>query len=86
MRGVVLDLLRAHRVSPKLLRNKRLNLFAIRTHFVLSVRKSAEPQNRVLHQTHQTIIKDIISMSFIMVETRGVEPLSKMDQNKSLRV
>ena len=25
-------------------------------------------------------------MSFIMVETRGVEPLSKMDKNKSLRV
>ncbi|MBP3491449.1 type II secretion system protein, partial [bacterium] len=39
----VLDLLHAHRVSPKLLRNKRLNLFAIRTRFTPSVRKSALP-------------------------------------------
>ena len=40
----VLDLLHAHRVSHKLLRNNMLNLFAIRTHFVPSVRKSALPQ------------------------------------------
>ena len=39
----VLDLLHAHRVSHKLLRNNMLNLFAIRTRFAPSVRKSALP-------------------------------------------
>ena len=40
----VLDLLHAHRVSHKLLRNNMLNLFAIRTRYALSVRKFALPQ------------------------------------------
>ena len=40
----VLYLLHAHRVSHKLLCNNMLNLFAIRTHYVPSVRKSALPQ------------------------------------------
>ena len=39
----VLDLLHAHRVSHKLLRNNMLNLFAIRTRFAPSVRKFALP-------------------------------------------
>ena len=41
--GLVLDLLHAHRVSPIVRCTSRLNLFAIRTCFTPSVRKSAEP-------------------------------------------
>ena len=85
-RGIVLDLLHAHRVSPKLLCNKRLNLFAIRIYSVPSVRKSAEPIIVFSSKLILTIIKDITSMSFIMVETRGIEPLSKTDLDKLLRV
>ena len=40
-KSAVLDLLHAHRVSPEGLRLSRLNLFAIPTNFVSSVRKSA---------------------------------------------
>lgn len=85
-RGVFLNLFHAHGVSPKKLCFCRLNPFAIRTRSATSVHKFAEPPNSVLHRTHLTIIKDITSMSFIMVETRGVEPLSKMDKDKPLRV
>ena len=42
----VLYLLHAHRVSHRLLCNNMLNLFAIRTHYVPSVRKSASPLGR----------------------------------------
>ena len=85
-RGVFLNLLHAHGISPKKRCFSRLNPFAIQTRSATSVRKFAEPQNSVLQQTYLTIMKDITSMSFIMVETRGVEPLSKMDCNRRLRV
>ncbi len=42
---LVLDLLHAHRVSPKLLRNRRLNLFAIRICSLCSLHPSANPPN-----------------------------------------
>ena len=42
----VLYLLHAHRVSQLYLRYSMLNLFAIRTHYVPSVRKSASPLGR----------------------------------------
>ena len=40
-----MDLLRAHRVSPKLLRNRRLNLFAIRICSLCSLHSSVNPPN-----------------------------------------
>ena len=49
--NLVLDLLCAHRVSHMLLRNSVLNLFAIRTRFAPSVRKSAplEREGTICH-------------------------------------
>ncbi len=63
----VLDLLHAHRVSPKLLRNKRLNLFAIRTCFTPSVRKSALPQGAREQKCAFTLAEVLITLGIIGV-------------------
>ena len=49
LRRFGLDLLRAHRVSHLWLCHSMLNLFAIRTRFTPSVRKSAERDKMLTH-------------------------------------
>ena len=60
-----MDLLHAHRVSPKLLRNKRLNLFAIRTRFTPSVRKFALPQGARGKWAAFTLAEVLITLGII---------------------
>ena len=70
----VLDLLHAHRVSPKLLRNRRLNLFAIRICSLCSLHPSANPPNS-LFTLLATIVTKLKSgrktYRFLIRERRG---------------
>ena len=69
-----MDLLHAHRVSPKLLRNRRLNLFAIRICSLCSLHPSANPPNS-LFTLLATIVTKLKSgrktYRFLIRERRG---------------
>lgn len=53
---------------------------------LFSLSSLTQPAKGVSLHYHQTKIQNITSIFCILVETVGVEPASKMDKNKSLRV
>ena len=91
--AIVLDLLHAHRVSLSTLRVCSLNLFAIRTNFVSSVRKSARTRIRLRligFLSHSDIcIKQKTGINpvfnFINSEKAGFEPAVEFPPHKRSR-
>ena len=73
----VLKLLHAHRVSPKLLRNRRLNLFAIRINSLSLNHPSAIPlsqRERVKRQFAFTLAEVLITLGIIGIVAAMIMP------------